>query len=115
MAEPRKAWRYFSLPLRAAARPVLAALVGLALGVALTGLAGESPLYVLQVIFVGAFGSAYDVGLTLVYMTPLILTGLAVALPFHAGLFNIGGEGQLTLGALAVALTGVLLPDLGRW
>jgi simple sugar transport system permease protein len=107
------ALRYFVKPARAAMRPVVAALIGLALGVALTGLAGESPLYVLQVIVVGAFGSAYDVGLTLVYTTPLLLTGLAVAVPFHAGLFNIGGEGQLTLGALAVALTGVLLPGLG--
>lgn len=93
-------------------RPMLAALVGLALGVGVTAFAGENPLNVARIILVGAFGSAYDLGMTLFYTAPLILTGLAVAVPFHAGLFNIGGEGQLTLGALAVAATGILFPEL---
>lgn len=46
---------------------------------------------------------------TLVAMTPLILTGLAVALPFRAGLFNIGAEGQFVMGALVGTLTGIYL------
>ncbi|HXF71644.1 MAG TPA: ABC transporter permease [Actinomycetota bacterium] len=49
---------------------------------------------------------------TLVVATPLVLTGLAVALPFRAGLFNIGGEGQLTAGAVAAAAAGFSLPGL---
>jgi general nucleoside transport system permease protein len=44
---------------------------------------------------------------TLVATTPLILTGLAVAIPFHAGLFNIGAEGQFMMGALCGALVGI--------
>src|SRR5207237_1431516 len=59
----------------------------------------------------GAFGSPYDLGMTLFYATPLVLTGLSVAVAFHAGLFNIGAEGQLTLGALAAAALGALWPQ----
>jgi simple sugar transport system permease protein len=50
--------------------------------------------------------------MTLFYTAPLLLTGLAVAIPFRAGLFNIGAEGQLTVGALAAAWAAVLLPNL---
>ena len=46
---------------------------------------------------------------TLVATTPLILTGLAVAIPFHAGLFNIGGEGQFIMGALFGAVVGIYI------
>lgn len=95
-----------------ALRPIFAALVGLTLGVSVTYFAGENPLDVLMVLVNGAFGSPYSFGMTLFYATPLILTGLAVALPFKAGLFNIGGEGQLTMGALAAALVGISAPDL---
>jgi simple sugar transport system permease protein len=50
--------------------------------------------------------------MTLFYTTPLILTGLSVSLAFQAGLFNIGAEGQLTLGALAVAAVGFCFPNV---
>ena len=50
--------------------------------------------------------------MTLFYSTPLVLTGLAVAIPFQAGLFNIGAEGQLAVGALAAAAVGVLFPHV---
>ncbi|MBM4252839.1 MAG: ABC transporter permease [Deltaproteobacteria bacterium] len=93
-------------------RPVVAALVGLLLGVGLTAFAGENPWQVLVVIIQGAVGTSYDLGMTLFYATPLIFTGLAVALPFRAGLFNIGAEGQLLMGAVAVAALGVSLPNI---
>ena len=60
----------------------------------------------------GAFGSSYDLGMTLFYATPLIFTGLSVSVAFRAGLFNIGAEGQLTVGALAAAMVGIYLPGL---
>src|SRR5690242_18994119 len=50
--------------------------------------------------------------MTLFYATPLIFTGLPVAIAFHAGLFNIGAEGQLTMGALAAAAVGALFPKI---
>jgi general nucleoside transport system permease protein len=67
---------------------------------------------VLQILGRGAFGSGYDFGMTLFYATPLIFTGLSVAVAFEAGLFNIGAEGQLTLGALAAAVVGAVWPGL---
>ena len=93
-------------------QPVLSVAVGLGLGVSVTWLAGESPWRVLKILFVAAFGTRFDFGMTLFYSTPLVLTGLSVAIPFQAGLFNIGAEGQLALGALAAAAVGVLLPHV---
>src|SRR5262249_46500019 len=86
--------------------------VGLALGLLVTKLAGENPVHVLTVLGKSAFGSRYDVGMTLFYTTPLIFTGLSVAIAFQAGLFNIGAEGQLTLGALAAAWVGIAFPNV---
>jgi simple sugar transport system permease protein len=96
--------------MRKVLQPILAVALGLALGLGVTRIAGESPWHVLQILWRSAFGSNYDFGMTLFYSTPLILTGLAVAVPFQAGLFNIGAEGQLTLGALAAAAVGALWP-----
>ena len=93
-------------------QPILAVVLGLALGLFVTYLAGESPWHVLMVLVKSAFGSREDFGMTLFYTTPLIFTGLSVAVAFHSGLFNIGAEGQLTLGALAAAATGALFPNL---
>lgn len=96
--------------MRKVLQPILAVALGLTLGLGVTRIAGESPWHVLQILWKSAFGSSYDFGMTLFYSTPLILTGLAVAVPFQAGLFNIGAEGQLTLGALAAAAVGALWP-----
>lgn len=65
---------------------------------------GENPLEALKYLVVGSVGSAEAWSYTLYYTTNLIFTGLAVAVAFHAGLFNIGGEGQAYLGGLGVAL-----------
>lgn len=68
----------------------------------------------LRALFSGAFGSWYAFGSgTLVRATPLMLTGLAVAIAFRAGVFNIGAEGQFIVGAIAAtaaALTVHALP-----
>lgn len=71
---------------------------------------GENPIEAMQIMVRGAFGSAYGWGYTLYYATNFIFTGLAVAVAFHAKLFNIGGEGQAALGGLGVA---VVLLSLG--
>src|SRR3984957_3228665 len=93
-------------------QPVLAVALGLAAGLGGTWAAGENPWAVLKILAHSAFGSRYDLGMTLFYTTPLIFTGLSVAIAFHAGLFNIGAEGQLTVGALAAAATGAVWPRL---
>lgn len=93
-------------------RPVFAVILGLALGLICTRFTGESPVKVLRVLWMGAFGTLYDFGMTLFYTTPLIFTGLSVAFAFRAGLFNIGAEGQLILGALAAAACGIYFPNI---
>ncbi|MEM9853408.1 MAG: ABC transporter permease [Pseudomonadota bacterium] len=71
---------------------------------------GENPLEALGYMVEGALGSTYGWGYTLYYATNFAFTGLAVAIAFHASLFNIGGEGQATLGGLGVALVCLALP-----
>src|SRR5438105_4949815 len=67
----------------------------------------------LRALLEGAFGSWYAFGSgTLVRATPLILAGLAVAIAFRAGVFNIGAEGQLIVGAAAAAAAGLSLHSL---
>lgn len=95
-----------------ALRSFVSLAIGLGLGLLVTAFAGESPWHVLKVLFHGAFGSTYDFGMTLFYMTPLLFTGLSVSVAFRAGLFNIGAEGQLTVGALAAAWAGIAWPHL---
>jgi len=65
---------------------------------------GANPLAAVRILIYGAFGYADAIGYTLYYATNFIFTGLAVALAFHAGLFNIGGEGQAYIGGLGVGL-----------
>jgi simple sugar transport system permease protein len=77
---------------------------------------GEDPAHVLQVMYNSAFGSAYDLGQTLYYTTSLIFAGLAVSIAFHAGLFNIGADGQITVACFSVAAMALLFPSLsGNW
>ena len=87
-------------------------LLNLALAFLVSGLVvvllGESPLQAVETLVYGAFGYGEAVGYTLYYATNLIFTGLAVAIAFHAGLFNIGGEGQAYLGGLGLGLVGDL-------
>ncbi|MGC1579657.1 MAG: ABC transporter permease, partial [Beijerinckiaceae bacterium] len=58
---------------------------------------GENPLEATRILVEGSLGSREGLGFTLYYATNFIFTGLAVAVAFHAGLFNIGVEGQATL------------------
>ena len=89
---------------------VLALLPGLNLlaAFAVSGLVvvliGENPWQVVRILVWGAFGFEEAIGYTLFYATNFIFTGLAVAVAFHCGLFNIGGEGQAYVGGLGVAL-----------
>ena len=83
-------------------------LINLALALLVAGLVvaaiGEDPLLALSVLIKGAFLYDGALGYTLYYTTNFIFTGLAVAVAFHAMLFNIGGEGQAMLGGLGITL-----------
>ena len=63
----------------------------------------------MRLLLFGAFGYGEAIGYTLFYATSFIFTGLAVAVAFHCGLFNIGGEGQAYVGGLGVVLAGLYL------
>jgi len=77
---------------------------------------GENPFAAIHAMGVGAFGDLYGIGYTLYYATNFIFTGLAVAIAFHAGLFNIGGEGQAYIGGLGAGLVALLFGDsLSMW
>jgi simple sugar transport system permease protein len=87
---------------------VLAAIVSSIIVLAL----GESPLHIGSVMLSGSIGSLQSVANTLEEATPLIFTGLCVAIAMKCGLFNIGGEGQLVVGAFAAAWIGVKVTGL---
>ena len=74
--------------------------------------AGYNPFEAYAALAKGAFGDMDAVANTLAKATPLVFTGLAVAIAFRGGLFNIGAEGQLHLGALAAALAGIYFNGL---
>jgi general nucleoside transport system permease protein len=76
---------------------------------------GENPLTAVGLLVEGAFGSINNIFYTLFYATSFIFTGLAVAVAFHAGLFNIGGEGQAYLGGLGVAIVALALDKYVPW
>ena len=96
------------LTVRGVLHPVAIALATLVLLAAALASAGFDAVLALQALWVGSFGSWYALtSATLVRATPLILTGLAVALAFRAGVWNIGAEGQLLLGGSVFAAIGL--------
>jgi len=70
---------------------------------------GENPLESVQILITGALGNLEGIGFTLYYATSFIFTGLAVAVCFHANLFNIGVEGQAYIAGLGAALAALHL------
>ncbi|WP_227765158.1 ABC transporter permease [Zhaonella formicivorans] len=89
---------------------VAAIMLALLAGGLLVLILGESPLEAYSALWQGSFGSARSLANTLAKATPLIFTGLAVGVAFQCGLFNIGAEGQLYIGAFVSALAALLLP-----
>lgn len=80
---------------------------------ALVWLLGANPAEVVESIVLGALGNPFNVGQTVVITGILIMTALSAAVPFTARLWNVGGEGQMTVGAVAAAVLGIVLP--GTW
>ncbi|MEQ9812165.1 MAG: ABC transporter permease [Azospirillaceae bacterium] len=97
----------------------LVPLVNLLLAFIVAGLVvviiGEDPLRAVRVLIGGAFGSVERISFTLYYATNFIFTGLAFAVAFHCGLFNIGSEGQAYIGGLGVGLACLALGDVLPW
>ena len=89
--------------------PIINLLAAFIVSGIIIALIGENPFHALGVMIKGAFIYKGALGYTLFYTTNFIFTGLAVAVAFHAMLFNIGGEGQAAMGGLAVGLVALLL------
>jgi ABC-type uncharacterized transport system permease subunit len=83
------------------ASPVIAAVCMLVTGYLLFTFLGKAPLHAFWVFFIKPLTTAYGIGEWLLKATPLILCGLGLAIGFRAKVFNIGAEGQLTMGAIA--------------
>ena len=95
----RRVWKAVSVPL-------LSVILALLIGAIILLISGSSPITAYAALFNGAFGSADAFARTLEKATPLIFGGLAVAFAFKAGLFNIGGQGQLLVGGIVAAYVG---------
>ncbi|MEP3346543.1 MAG: ABC transporter permease [Litoreibacter sp.] len=94
--------------------PIVGLILAFGLSMLMVLATGHDPMEALTLMISGALGSTYGWGYTLYYATNFIFTGLAVAVAFHASLFNIGGEGQAALGGLGVALV-CLFIDWPHW
>lgn len=101
-------------PLRA---PLVAVAGALLVGAVLMFLTGYDPISAYGAMFRGAFGGRGGANLwtTLARATPIIGMGVATAVAFRAGFFNLGGEGQMVLGGMFGTMIALALPDGGLW
>ncbi|WP_342617590.1 ABC transporter permease [Rhodoferax sp. GW822-FHT02A01] len=96
--------------------PAVCLLVALLVAAGVVSLVGQSPTEVMGALVQGAFGTLRGLSYTMYYATTFIFTGLAVAVAFHGGLFNIGGEGQAVMGGLGTGLAALYLShSLPMW
>jgi len=80
--------------------------LGILVGAVILLIIGYNPIEAYRVILKGIFSAPRYISWTIIYATPIILTGLSVAFAFKTGLFNIGAEGQFIVGSLTAALVG---------
>ncbi|HDN80666.1 MAG: ABC transporter permease [Chloroflexi bacterium] len=101
--------RRFQIPWRPVLESVVTIFIGLIAGALLMIPFGYKPLDAYYALFKGAFGTVEDVLETLAFATPLMLTAITFAIGVKTGLFNIGAEGQMYMGAIgAVAVAGLI-------
>ncbi|MBK8987321.1 MAG: ABC transporter permease [Chloroflexi bacterium] len=97
---------------RAASVPLFSVFLAALIGAILLWLSGSNPLTAYTALLQGALGSASGLTRTLEKATPLVFSGLAVAFAFKAGLFNIGGQGQLLIGGIVAGYLGFAIEGL---
>ena len=98
--------------LRGVAAPAFAIAVAVIVGAGLVLLLGRNPLEVYGILFAGGLSGWPNIAVTLQMMSPLLFTGLSVAIAFRAGFWNIGAEGQMLIGGLSAGVTGAYLHGL---
>lgn len=92
--------------------PITAVVLAMVIGAVILWVSGANPLEAYQALWKGSFGSPAAIGRTLEKATPLLFSGLAIAFAFKGGLFNIGAQGQLLLGAITAAAVGFMVTGL---
>jgi general nucleoside transport system permease protein len=92
--------------------PVIAVVVSFVIGAVLIALLGRNPFEVYQILLEGGLSGWPNLSVTLQMTTPLLFTGLSVAIAFRAGLWNIGAEGQMLIGALFAGVAGYAFAGL---
>ena len=95
--------------------PVLAVLAALAVGAVMLLALGTNPVAAYGALLEGAFGSTNAVAETVVKAVPLLLVGLGICIAFRGSVINIGGDGQMVIGAILATLVGLNLPDWPGW
>jgi ABC-type uncharacterized transport system permease subunit len=95
--------------------PIAAFLLALFIGTIMIAFLGVNPLIAYQALLKGAFGSTNAIADTVVKATPLLFVGLGICIAFRAGVLNIGGEGQLVVGALSATIVCLNFPGLPGW
>lgn len=95
--------------------PLIAVAAAFIVGGVIVLLIGGNPIETYKLLIGSAFSWPDGIGLTLFYATPLIFTGLAVAVAFRCGLLNIGAEGQLVIAAFVTAWVGITFANLSGW
>ncbi len=95
--------------------PVFAALAALVLGAVMLILLKANPLEAYRALWEGAFGSSNAIAETLVKATPLLLVALGICISFRGDVINIGGEGQMIVGALLATWIGLTFTDWPGW
>lgn len=103
------------IPWLSVAVPMGAVALALLLGAFLLWFVGVDPAEAYKYLIIGNFQSAYTTSEVLTKATPLIMTGLAFSFAYRTGLFNIGGEGQMFVGALATVVVGLQWGHLSPW
>lgn len=92
--------------------PVAAVTLALLIGALMLGILGANPLEGLNAMFQGAFGSGTAITSTILKATPLLFVAVGITIAFRANVINIGGEGQIVLGALLATVTALYLPEM---
>ncbi len=95
--------------------PVAAVLVALLIGAIALLILRTNPLVAFRALFVGAFGSFNAIADTIVKATPLAFVGIGICIAFRGGVLNIGGEGQLVVGAISATAVGLAFSTWPGW
>lgn len=95
--------------------PLLAIILGFFVGAVFIIASNNSPVVAYKALFQGSLGGVSKIGETLYKTTPILFTGLSIAVAFRTGLFNIGAEGQYIIGTISAVAAGWYFQDLPHY